>query len=221
METDLTKARVLEAAGRIFAERGYEGATIRDICEAAGANIGAVNYYFGDKKNLYITACSEAQCVRAGEVPMPEWDDAVPPADRLRDFIRTFLRRLLEEERPAWHRQLMLRELAAPTEACAHVVEGYIRPVAMVLKEILAELLPPGTGDEESFPVGFSIVGQCLFYHVHQPIASRLMGEEAYAQLSLDQLAEHITTFSLAALGYGPPLARPQALRHPVANSRD
>jgi AcrR family transcriptional regulator len=221
MDTDLTKARVLEAAGRIFADRGYEGATVRDICEAAGANIGAVNYYFGDKKSLYIAACSEAQCVREGEVPMPEWSAVVPPADRLRDFIRTFLRRLLEEERPAWHRQLMLRELAVPTEACAHVVEGFIRPMATVLKEILAELLPPGISDEESFPVGFSIVGQCLFYHVHQPIASRLMGEASYAQLSLDHLVEHITRFSLAALGYGPPLANPQVDRPGVANSRN
>ncbi len=144
-----------------------------------------------------------------GRCPRPNGPPPRRPAERLRDFIRTFLRRLLEEDRPAWHRQLMLRELAAPTEACAHLVEGYIRPMAMVLKDILLEIMPPGTTEEDSFPVGFSIVGQCLFYHVHRPIASRLMGEEAYNRMSLDHLADHIARFSLAALGHAQPLASP------------
>ena len=210
MEPDPTKNRVLDAAGKVFAQKGYESATVREICDLAGANIAAVNYHFGDKQRLYIAACVEAQCVREGAVPLPEWGPNTPPTDRLRDFIRTFLRRLLEEKRPAWHRELMLRELANPTEACAHVVEDYIRPMAGILSGILAELLPPGTSEEEIFPIGFSIVGQCLFYHVNQPIASRLMGEEAYARLTIDQLAEHIARFSLAALGYEEPLVRPR-----------
>ena len=48
-----TRAAVLEAAGRIFAERGYAETTSKEICELAGANSAAVNYYFGGKNNLY------------------------------------------------------------------------------------------------------------------------------------------------------------------------
>ena len=220
MEADDTKNRVLDAAGNVFAEKGYEAATVREICDLAGANIAAVNYYFGDKKRLYLAACMEAQCAREGAVPLPQWPPGTPAEARLRDFIHTFLRRLLEEERPAWQRQLMLRELASPTEACAHVVEDYIRPMAVVLKGIVDELMPPGTSEIESFPIGFSIVGQCLFYHVHQPIASRLMGEEQYHLLSIDRLTDHITRFSLAALGYGQPLARKDPSTDPTASGR-
>ncbi len=213
MDVDDTKNRVLDAAGNVFAAKGYESATVREICDLAGANIAAVNYYFGDKKSLYLAACIEAQCVREGAIPMPQWSPGTPADERLRGFIHTFLRRLLEDERPAWHRQLMLRELATPTEACVHVVEGYIRPMAEVLKGIVEEMMPAGTSESALFMTGFSIVGQCLFYHVHYPIASRLMGVDQYQQLSIPQLADHIAQFSLAAIGYVPPLAQPSAAR--------
>ncbi|MGH9438282.1 MAG: TetR/AcrR family transcriptional regulator, partial [Terriglobia bacterium] len=49
-----TRQKLLDAAGRLFAERGFAGVSIRDICkEAGGANLAAVNYYFRDKAALY------------------------------------------------------------------------------------------------------------------------------------------------------------------------
>ena len=52
---DDTRERLLEAASRVFAEKGYEKATVREICTAAKvSNLAAVNYYFGDKERLYI-----------------------------------------------------------------------------------------------------------------------------------------------------------------------
>ena len=127
--------------------------------------------------------------------------------DRLRAYIHTMLSRMLYADRPAWHLGLMLRELASPTAACVEVVDDYIRPMAEELERILADLLPEGTSRSESYLTGFSIVGQCLFYYVHRPISEQLIGVEEYRQLSIDRLATHIANFSLAALGYGQPLA--------------
>ena len=47
------KERLLMAGLKIFAEKGYNGSTFRDICEAAGSNIASINYYFSDKTGFY------------------------------------------------------------------------------------------------------------------------------------------------------------------------
>ena len=57
---DDPRQRLLETAGQIFAEKGFDGATVREICRRAGVNIAAVNYYFRDKERLYIEAVKEA-----------------------------------------------------------------------------------------------------------------------------------------------------------------
>src|SRR3954468_15221922 len=51
--SEATRTRLIEAAGKVFAEQGFKAATVRDICTAAGANVAAVNYHFGGKEGLY------------------------------------------------------------------------------------------------------------------------------------------------------------------------
>jgi len=48
-----TRERLLQAATRLFADNGYRGASVRDICNVAGANPGAISYHFGGKRQLY------------------------------------------------------------------------------------------------------------------------------------------------------------------------
>src|SRR5947209_4207014 len=163
-ETDLTRERLLAAAGQVFAEEGFQGATIRKIKDCAGANIAAVNYYFGDKERIYIEAVKYAfgSCVRAME--FPDWPAETPPDRKLRDFIAIFVDRLMDPSRPQWHPQLIMRELAAPTAACFEIVRDYIRPVAQKLTNILEQMLPADMPGWKRYMVGFSIIGQCLYY---------------------------------------------------------
>lgn len=48
-----TPERIRTAAAGLFAERGYDGTSVRAICSAAGANVNAVSYHFGSKQGLY------------------------------------------------------------------------------------------------------------------------------------------------------------------------
>jgi AcrR family transcriptional regulator len=50
---DKTRDALLEQARKQFCEKGFEGASIRDICDGAGANVSAVKYHFGGKEGLY------------------------------------------------------------------------------------------------------------------------------------------------------------------------
>src|SRR5579872_7327003 len=52
MPSDRTRALILDAAERLYAERGFGDVTLRDIVAAAGVNLAAVNYHFGSKDEL-------------------------------------------------------------------------------------------------------------------------------------------------------------------------
>lgn len=201
---DDTRQRLIDAAGAIFAEKGYEAASIRDICQQASANIAAVNYHFGDKRSLYIAAVRHAQSCADSENPETVWPAEMPAVERLRACIREMLERKLDASKPAWHMEIMLREMAHPTEACAAFVEDYVRPMANGMRAILLDLLGPDFPDDRGNLIGFSIVGQVLFYYVHQPVIRLLIGNDEYEKLSVKRLADHITDFSLAAMGLGP-----------------
>lgn len=202
-----TKRRLLEVAGRVFAEKGFRAATVREICLAAEANVAAVNYHFGDKRQLYLEAVKHAHRQRVEQFPLPEWPEDTPAAIRLRDFVRTFLARVMHGEGRGWEVQLMLREVLNPTEATAMFVQEYVRPHFELLNRILADLVPESFPLERRRLLAFSVIGQCLHYRVGRPIMQLLLSEEDFRRLQPDLLADHIASVILAALGAAPPLA--------------
>jgi AcrR family transcriptional regulator len=205
---EATKDRILAAAGRVFAERGFRDATVREICQAAQVNLAAVNYHFGDKERLYIESVKQAHRSRFDKVPMPQWSADTPPAGKLHDFIYTFLCRVLADDENDWQCHLMMRELASPTAACEELVRDYIRPHFALLQSIIAELVPRETSEVERHRIGFSIVGQCLHYRIAQPIVRLLVSPEEFERSGPAELAEHISRWTLAALGVVPPIAQ-------------
>jgi AcrR family transcriptional regulator len=199
-DLDTKRDRIIDAAGEMFAERGFEATTIRDICQAADANVAAVNYYFGDKQRLYVEAVVRAHRWRMERVKLPDWTEVTPPETKLADFIRTFIRRVRSGPGDTWHTRLIMREIGNPTAACAELVQSSIRPQFEILLSILGELLPDERDEEALRLTAFSIVGQCLFYHFADPVIRNLLSEGDYAALDIDKLADHITEFSLQAI---------------------
>jgi AcrR family transcriptional regulator len=208
-EVDETRQRILDASEAIFSEIGYEATTVRAICELASVkNIGAVNYYFQGKENLYRETVKNALRMCSEGAPFPVWAPNTPPSEKLRDFIRVMMSRVLRAARVS-QIKLMMREFTEPSQACREAVKEYIQPIAQVMHGILTELLPE-MPIERRWLVGFSIVGQCLYYRQNRAVAEILIGADAIAQLELERLADHIAAFSLAALGFAPPLGTGQ-----------
>ncbi len=203
MATELnldTRQRILAAAGPVFASRGFKEATVREICQAAGVNVASVNYHFGDKERLYIESVKLAHRDRLDHVPPPRWPANTPPAQKLRDFVHVLLVRMLEDPSEAWHTQLMMRELFQPTEACVELVREYIRPQFELLLTILDELLPVEVPAQRRHLIAFSIVGQCLYHRIAQPVVRSLLPAEEFAAYGPQHLADHISHFSLDAI---------------------
>jgi len=200
---DLTKSRLLEGAGEEFAEKGFELARVRAICDRAGANLAAINYHFGDKEHLYVEVLREAH--RCGLDPQEErFDRRLSPAERLRTFIHHFLGRVLAMNQPEdWQHRLMLREMLSPTPFSEVLVREMIRPRFEFIKGLMQEICPEAD-DRRLNALAFSVIGQCLHYKMARRVTERLIGDEGYRALDLDYLTDHITAFCLAALGMGP-----------------
>jgi AcrR family transcriptional regulator len=193
--------RLLDVAGRKFAEKGFDATNVREITEAAGMNVASVNYHFGSKEELYIETVRHAARMCEQVTPTPTWAEGVPAEEKLRDFIRAFLTRMLRDDIPVWHRLLIMREVAEPRPgACEEFVRGFVRPTFEILQGILRELTPRGTPEDALHLTGASIVGQCLHYHHARHIIPLLVGPEESSRYSIDVLTEHIHRFSLAAL---------------------
>ncbi|CAG0929038.1 HTH-type transcriptional dual regulator CecR [Planctomycetaceae bacterium] len=195
-----TRQRVLEAAGEVFAARGFAKATIREICKLAGANVAAVNYHFRDKNALYEAVLDHGYKLALEKFPPDASPANASPEERLHAFVRSFLMRLFAEGAPACHGRLMARELAEPTGVLDKKVEQHVRPLFKLLTEIVRGFLGEDASEGLLKRCARSVVGQILFYRHAQPVLQRLEPELKFNTQSIEQLAQHITEFSVAAL---------------------
>ena len=202
-----TRDRLMAAAGEVFAEHGFRDATVREICQRAGANVASVNYHFGDKRRLYAAVIRDAQCAAISKYPS---DFGLEPGStveqRLHAFVRAFFFRIFDEGRPAWHGKLIAREIADPTDALDGIVDEGIRPHFMALRAIVTDLLGGGTPDPDCLRYcAWSVVGQCLFYFHARPIIRRLHPAQSFGPADIEALVRHVTAFSLAGIRQAAP----------------
>lgn len=196
-----TRENVLRAAGEVFAELGFRAATVRGICQRAGANIAAVNYHFRDKETLYLEVLRYAEATAVQRHPVaPPADARVSPEERLRFFVRSFLSRLLVQGPDAWAGKLLAMEMLDPTRVLDALVEERYRPLADYLDAMVRQIVGPGVEPERVALCSGSVVSQCLFYHNYRSLVLRLDPHLTLDGADLDRLAAHISEFSLAAL---------------------
>jgi AcrR family transcriptional regulator len=206
---EATRQSIIDAAGLLFAEKGFKATTISDICKAAKVNQAAVNFHFGSKEQLYLDLVRYGYEYALSEIPWPKWEPGTPATTRLRGFVLTFLRRAVADHEPRWPCHIIMRELVEPTRAFEEFVRGYIRPTIGLLDGILQDLLPADFPPERRRLVGQSIIGQMLFYRVARPVLQLVLpGDDLlrFDEAQIQRLADHITAFTLAALGAAPPL---------------
>jgi AcrR family transcriptional regulator len=197
---DETRGRLLEAAIVEFAEHGFDGATLRDICARAEVNLNAVKYHFRDKQGLYVAAVQQAHAAAKQMEPEPVMP-AEGAAGRLRAFIAGLLRMALAAEHESYaHQLLMMREMINPTQATEEIVRSFIKPRFAQLDAILSELLPPGTPTIERRLLALSVVGQCLHYKIGRRIDQLIIAPSEYRRFTLPRLTEHVTGVILAAI---------------------
>jgi AcrR family transcriptional regulator len=202
---DFTRERLLDEAEALFAERGFDGVSVREITAKASCNLAAVNYHFGNKKNLYVEVFRSRWVPRARRLQehfRKNLNSQEPPlpSDVARALAGAFLVGPMSDEERKRHHQLMSRELGGPTEAFELVADEIMRPFLKELAHMLRAGLP-GEIERESLMLKLlSIFSMVLYFNFAREAVSRITGRQ-YDQSFKELLVEHIVEFVQKGLG--------------------
>jgi AcrR family transcriptional regulator len=196
-----TKRRIVEAAGEIFADLGYEHATIRAISERASVNVAAINYHFGGKKNLYLAVLRFFRGRAFEKYPFdPAEFASSPPEERLRVFVRQLLFRLLDEGEGSLIAKLVMRELMQPTSGLDMIVGETASKFFGFLYQAVSEFFPVRPPGMTLNFCCLSVVGQVFQLYLGRQLMRRLLHRENLNREELEAAADHIARFSLHAI---------------------
>jgi TetR/AcrR family transcriptional regulator len=196
-----SRTAILDAATGLFARRGLEATTIKEIGREAGVTPGLLYYYFADKDALYRAVLDRAMGEFPGRLaPLAGVDGA--PADALAGLIRAQAELFLAQ--PLLPR-LIVRELADHEARHAAPV---IRQHAQALLRAITALIARGQAsgdfrrDVEPEFAALSTLSQLNWFCVAGPAVEQVLAREGAARdaATVRAFAEHAVRFTLAGL---------------------
>lgn len=169
-----TKQRLLDAALQAFAEKGYHGASVRDICKFAHTNVSNINYHFHGKEKLYRAAVERAAQSLVGQIQIGGMRLALATSTQRRrsEIQRVFLPLPLQGD-SLWPIRLIIRQLMEPGPACDGVVT-MMQAHAAQLEEPLRRLLGPRAKPALVHMCALNLLSQYLFFSALQPALHQL-----------------------------------------------
>lgn len=197
-----TKARLLQAGRKVFADNGLKNATIRDICTMAGANVASVNYHFGGKEKLYVAVLQDY--IERENRRHPRDLNTTPestPEERLRAYVRSFLLQTLgdgivENERLG---KLLTQEFIEPSQHFGEIFEQFCRPTHNLLLDIVRRMLPEAE-DTAVSRCASSIIGQCVLFDFAKEAITRMDPALALKASNIEHITDFIMQFSLGGI---------------------
>ncbi len=191
-----TRADLVAAARTLFSERGYDGASVRAITHAAGANLGAVTYHFGSKRSLYAAVLEQGLRPLAGRVHDVARGEG-SALERMLGIVKAYFDHLADN--PDLPR-LLLQEVAAGKQPPSVVIE-----IVRSIKEAIAGLQLQGVAEgsvREGHPVltALSVVSQPVYLALVAPLL-RAVGPVDLSHPPTCRMAlEHTLAFVRAGL---------------------
>lgn len=193
---DDTQDRLLKAATEVFAERGFAAATVREICTRADANVALINYYFGDKLELYTRVLKE---VVVTDPPKSVAAMSADPVEALRGMVAAMLENASEAKgRGSVRYRLMMHEFAHPSEATVRMIEITMRPVYDKLRQLMGALLDLPMDHERTRLCVHSLLGQVAHFAHSGPIMETLWPQMKLSPKRRAAVADHIAGMMLA-----------------------
>lgn len=198
-KTKNTRQQLLESAAILFSEKGYANTSVAEICKMAGANIASVNYYFGNKDELYRSVIRYTYEQAENLYPL-QLDGEEKVEKRLYALVFSLLKRILSKEMQGNFYQLVAKEMAEPTTASGTLITEIITIQRQRVRQLIQEVYGKPADDEFIFRMTHSIISQCLFLGLHEKGRQHHLKKMPVNFDDAEGFARHITDFSLAGI---------------------
>jgi TetR/AcrR family transcriptional regulator, regulator of cefoperazone and chloramphenicol sensitivity len=159
-----TRQSLVKAATVLFAQHGYDGASVRAIVTKARANQAAINYHFGGKEGLYLEVLKAAfETFTRGDREAGKRDE-LPREQALRSFVRQQLRPLLARDELSRYLQIFTWESIRPSKVLRQFMVTNAAPFMNSAIALVRRFLPPETTDQQAMCAAIWLLGQCSVF---------------------------------------------------------
>jgi AcrR family transcriptional regulator len=178
-----SKRKLLDAAEQLFADKGFEAVSVRDVTQLAKTNVAAVNYHFGSREGLltlvmmrYMLPVTEERLARLDTAERKWSGKAVP----LEEIIDAFVRPLVTQVRKSELSERLFYKLtgrifAQQGDGLPRQIEDQFRQVAERFSRAFGKTLPTVSPEDLAWRIHF-LVGGMIHMLTHQDILSRVTG---------------------------------------------
>ncbi len=178
-----SKRKLLDAAEKLFADKGFEAVSVRDITQLAKTNVAAVNYHFGSRDGLltlvmmrYMLPVTEERLLRL-EVIEKKWFGKAAPLEEIIDaLVRPLATQVMKSDlSERLFYKLMGRIFALQGDGLPGPVEDQIKQIAARFSKTFAKALPSLGAEELAWKIHF-LVGGMIHMLTHQDMIYRISG---------------------------------------------
>jgi TetR/AcrR family transcriptional regulator, regulator of cefoperazone and chloramphenicol sensitivity len=193
-----TRLRLVDAAIRLFGEKGFKAVSVRELADYAKTNLAAISYHFGDKSGLYREAFT---------IPVKELLSAAEglnnPSLSFESFARAFYRSLLsalsqDEQRARLVMRMHHREMVEPSGMLASFIQEFAMPIHLsVLGRIHREIDPASfaraeRADASIQRIAFMMFGLAMDFYVQSDFVEAFAPELIHGPKAIDDLIESL-----------------------------
>ena len=190
---------MIDASAELFAECGYGGTSVAQICERAGVNIASVNYHFGSKESLLRAVLQRTFAIANEQYPITgEFVEKMSAEQRICNHLEAMIRRCFDPG-PGGQFDRIIVQLVSGREGVDDLLLEEVRGLqANFPPEVIAELI--GTRDHETLTQAcMNLLGLCVGSRILVP-PMRLLFPEPPTPEQLDSFIERQIAFALGGL---------------------
>ena len=194
-----SRERLLHAGLRLFATQGFTKTSTREIAEAAGTNVAAISYYFGDKAGLY-----RAVFLEPLDVPPKDMSALFDPACTLKKALQClmggFIEPLKHDETARLCIKLHCREMLEPTGLWKEEVASGIQPMHAALVRLLCRRFGLENADDEVHRLAVTISGLGVHLFVSRDAIEAIAPQLSATPDAVDLWGERLVMYAQALI---------------------